>query len=409
MSTAAPSRSGVSARPRGLKLVVVIGACAATLASPVGARPTGAQVDDESPISLDPIPADEVSGPIPFPDGEYEGTIGLDGTFSVDVEQVRAVWSGTARGPIRFTVVGSRLDGSWSINGRATVELFGTPVSGGAVATWSSTGTVEATGSGPYVMSSAAGQGTSTATASVPGVGEQSRSTNFAVPAATVEWERVIEVCGQISASWDQAIQSGLSQLPGTTGGVRTYVTAFPLGVSALQARIDALLASAAALSSDLDDVDATIAAMHVLMYEAEELLGEIETTDLICDADGRFMRIVTLEIQDVMRTLLVNWAALSRGSFDEVTLLRELMVVAVRAGAIGAGSADPVAAAHLERLAAQVAQSSYEEAIGSDVPISRFDDLAVVGLILGIEYVNPDGSTTGPADLCLALGGCSS
>lgn len=365
--------------------------------------------ESAEPLSLDPIPPEQLSGPIPVPDGDYTGTLGLSGRFTLTFDGVKVVWSGEAGGPIAFSVVDSQLTGTWSMDGIASVDLVGGPVQGVSAAAWSTVGTITASGSGPYVMSSEAGDGLSTATVDVPGLGPQSRTEAFTIPAATAELDRVVEVCGQISANWDQTIQAGLSQLPAANGSVRTYLTALPEGVSEIQEQIDELLEQASELTADMSDVDQVVARMYLLVYDAEQLLEQIEPADLPCDADGAFMRIVTLQIQDALHTLLTSWDELGSSPLNSIDLLRRLLVAGGRAGAIGSGAADPIAAELLESLAAEIAQEAFLEAVTSDgLDTDRITELALIGLALEIDYVGPDGTVTSPSDLCLALGGCS-
>ena len=381
----------------------------AILALLTSVAPVAAQEGEPEPLTLEPIPPDQVSGPVPVPDGQYAGSMGLNGRFSLTVEGVTVVWSGEAAGPVEFSVVESQLSGTWSMNGVANVGLSGLPLDSNSTSTWTTAGTVTAAGAGPYVVSSEASTGTSTATVSIPGLGPQTRSETFAIPPATGSLDRVVEVCGQISGNWDQRMQAGLAQLPGSTGSVRTYFTVLPVGVPEIQERIDDLLLRASELTADMSDIDLVVARMYGLVIDAEALLELIEPTDLPCDTDGLFMRIVTLQIQDVLHTLLTSWDELSGTSLDRVDLLRRLLIVGVRAGAIGAGSPDPAASAVLESLAAELAQQAFLEAVASDVLSDlRITDLAAIGLLLGIDYETAEGQSVSPSDLCLALGGCS-
>jgi hypothetical protein len=190
---------------------------------------------------------------------------------------------------------------------------------------------------------------------------------------------------------------------------VRTYLTALPQGVSEIQEQIDELLEQVSELTEDMSDLDIVVARMFIVVFDAEQLLEQIEPTDLPCDADGDFMRIVTLQIQDVLHTLLTSWGELGDSPLDSIDLLRRLLIGGGRAGAIGSGAADPAAAALLESLAAEVAQEAFLEAEASDsFSVDRIADLAMVGQVLGIDYVTADGTVISPSDLCLALGGCS-
>lgn len=381
---------------------------AASLAIALPATAGAAVPDDGGGIELEPIPRDRVSGGIAFPDGDYSGSMGLSGRFSLTVESVTVQWSGEAAGPVEMTVTGGVVDGTWRLDGLASVGVVGVPVVGAAASTWSTEGTMTGAGAGPYTMSSAGGSGETTAVVDVPGVGERRVNESFAIPASSGQLERVLEVCGQIQADWDQQMQAGLSQLPGTVGTIRTYLTLLPVGVSEIQERIDDLLDRVADLASSLGDIDQAIGEIFVIVARAEALLDLIEDADLACDADGRFMRIVTLQLQDVIHTLLRSWGELSESPLDSVFLLRRLLTAGLRAGAIGSGATDPTAAALLEGLAADIAQEAFLEALAADtVNEDRFVELAIIGRTLGITYTAPNGSSVEPDDVCLALGGC--
>ena len=386
-----------------LALATIVAALASTgVAAQNGGEPAPAGVDQ---ISLEPIPPDQVSGGIALPDGDYQGSIGLDGSFRASTPPIAMLWIGSASGPLEFSVDGGVVSGTWTMNGLATFHVSGVPVQTEAQSTFVSTGTLAGSGSGPYVMSSPGGTGTSTATVVVPVLGEQTQTTTFDLPPATVEWERVLEVCGQVLSSWDQLIANRLEGLDLVEGRVRTYALASSSGTSELQERVEQLVVATGALQASLDDPDLTLVQMASLVLDAEELLADVAAAgELECQLDDAFMRLVTLQVQDVLHTLLVNWE-----SYDPAIrgiALRKMVQIGLRAGALGAGSPDPVAAAHLEGLAAEVAQREYERVVGADdLDLGAVEQLAVVGTVLGIEYVNADGSTISGSDLCLALG----
>ena len=379
---------------------------AAAMAVALPATAGAAVPDDGGGIELEPIPRDRVRGGTSFPDGDYAGSMGLSGRFSLSVESVTVQWSGEAAGPVEITVANGVVDGAWRLDGLASVGVVGVPVIGAAASTWSTEGALSGAGPGAYTMSSVGGSGDTTAVVDVPGVGERTVTESFAIPAATGQLERVLEVCGQIQADWDQQMQAGLSQLPGT---IRTYLTLLPAGVPEIQERIEDLLERVADLANNLGDIDQAIGEIFVIVARAEALLDLIEASDLACDADGMFMRIVTMQLQDVIHTLLRSWEELSQSPLDSVFLLRRLLTAGLRAGAIGSGAADPTAAALLEGLAADIAQEAFLEALAADtVNQDRFIDLAIIGRTLGITYTAPNGAAVEPADVCLALGGCS-
>lgn len=364
--------------------------------------------DEDDGLSLDPIPRDQLGGGISFPEGDYVGSMGLSGRFTLSAGGATVSWSGEAAGPVDFSVVNGVANGTWSMNGIASVGATA-PVINGAASTWSVEGTLSGVGPGPYSMSSSGGSGESTAVVIVPQIGERRLTESFSIPPATGELERVLAICGQIQADWDQQIQAGLSQLPGTSGSIRTYLTALPTGESEVRERIDALLERVAELSRSIGDVDQVIAQIFVIVAQAEELLDIVEGSEFLCDADGMFMRIVTMQLQDIIHTLLRSWDSLSESTLDSVFLLRRLLAAGLQAGAIGSGAVDPAAAAVLELLAADVAQRAFDEALAADtVNQDRFVDLAVIGTMLDITYAGPNGNPVEPGDVCLALGGCS-
>ncbi|NNE74285.1 MAG: hypothetical protein HKN26_11520 [Acidimicrobiales bacterium] len=389
-------------KPAGLSLFVV----AALITSLTTFLPS-ATAQDPSPggepvIDLEPVPSDQVQG-IPLADGDYQGTIGLGGSFWLPSAQVNMRWQGRGSGPVTFTVANGQITGTWSMNGSADIVMTAGPVSGTGTNTWSDTGQITGSSSGPMVMVGNGGSSTSTVTVQVPGIGAQTQSSTDAIPAATVELERMLDVCGQVTASWDNRIQAAF-QGSGLSHSIRTYLIALPVGRAEIQEAIDDLTEDAARLTENLGDPELTILNMAVLVNDAEQLLEQIEASeDPNCNINDAFMRIVTQHIQDVMNTLLNNWDGYDSYSEDlKLLLLRRMLQTALRSGAIGPGAADQSAADHLEGQAAAIAQDAFDRMVAEEAFDERIGELGMIGQLLGIDYVGPEGNPVDSSDLCI-------
>jgi hypothetical protein len=136
---------------------------------------------------------------------------------------------------------------------------------------------------------------------------------------------------------------------------------------------------------------------MASAMLEAEELLSAIDSYPQACPPGPEFLRIINQVMRDMMNTLLDHWE-----TFDQdltMSLLRRLVEVGLRGGAIGIGAPDHTAAIFLEDKIVALLQQRFD----SDPEVEELRRTVVIANMLGYE-LSPNVSNE---EICLALGGC--
>jgi hypothetical protein len=361
------------------------------LVVPVGAG------EETLPDPLEPIPPEEVSGNFDISDGNYAGAMGMAGAFWFSGDGLTVIWDGRASGPMSFTVLEGDLDGNWSMSGSASIRSYGVIDVTGAN-TWAVAGTVA--GSNPYMLGGS-GQGHSEAT-----VAGFTSGSNYPINIPAVPLRGVVQVCGQVLGNWDQAIDEGYEGLPEGFGyNIPTYVSVMVANsISDLETRLEELLGQGLEIQQNLSQDPVLIAGkLGALTLEAEQLLGDLESHPDDCPPDPSFIRLITQLVGDVMNTFLSRWESEDPDDFQIVALQR-FVEVGLRAGAIGAGAADPASAAYLEAKAEALLQRQFDRAFANE-PKSDFDltQLAITATMLDYTF---DSGVSGP-DICLVLGSC--
>jgi hypothetical protein len=324
--------------------------------------------------------------------------MGMAGRFWFSGEGLTVIWSGKASGPMSFTVVGGSptadgvLDGTWSMDGAAEIFSYGAIDVTGAN-TWSVTGTV--TGSNPYMLG---GSGTGYSEASVAGF---TSGSNYPINISAVPLQGVVQVCGQVLANWDQAIDEGYEGLPeGFSYSIPTYITVMPANsLTELESRLEELLEQGIEIQQNLSQDPAVIVReLGALLLEAEQLLGDIDNHPDDCPPDPSFMRLITQLVADVMNTLFSRWQGEDADRL-QILGLQWFVGVGLRAGAIGAGAADPASADYLQAQAESLLQAQFDRAI-TEEPMNEFDltQVAITATMLG--YTFEDG--TSGSDICI-------
>lgn len=375
----------------GVSLAAVAGLVFALL-GPVGAQ----ESEPPLPDPLEPVPRDEVSASFPIDDGTYTGRVGLGGSFWFSQEGVTVVWRGGGVGPLEVTVSDGELAGTWSMDGSADINGLGLPFEMVGINTWTSTGTV--TGSDPYLME---GSGSGMSSVTVAG---RTSDTDYSFPVASIPWQGVMQVCGQVLGNWDQAIDAAMEGAP-LQYSMRSYFSLFSTDYTTdLDDQIGDLIEEATRLQQDMSVEETLLLGdLAVLLLKAEDLMGQVGEQPESCPADPSFMRIITQVVGDVMNTFLGKWASDEPGSFQMVAL-RRLVEVGLRAGAIGAGAADRGTASFIQAQAEQVLQRQFDFVAAQD-PMSDHDltTIATSATLLGYTF---ESGITG-RDLCLVLGSC--
>lgn len=384
-------RPSTSRSRRALGVVMAAVVLVPLLVVPVGAG------EEPLPDPLEPIPPEEVSGNFDISDGAYAGAMGMAGAFWFSGDGLVVIWDGRASGPMSFTVADGDLDGTWSMSGVASIGSRGLLEVTGSN-TWDVTGTV--TGSNPYMLG---GSGQGHSEASVSGF---TSGSDYPINISAVPLQGVVQVCGQVLANWDQAIDEGYEGLPEGFGyNIPTYVSVMSANsLSDLETRLEALLEQGLAIQQNLSQDPVIIAGeLGALLFEAEQLLGDIESHPDDCPPDPSFMRLITQLVGDVMNTFFSRWESEEPDDF-QIYALQRFVEIGLRAGAIGAGAADPVSAAYLEARAETLLQRQFDRAIAEE-PMSDFEltQLAITATMLGYTF---ESGISGP-DICLVLGSC--
>lgn len=369
---------------------------AAVAVTVLGTVPVAAQEDEPEPLPLDPVPSDEVSDQFDIDDGDYTGNVGLGGAFWLAEEGVVIIWKGSGTGPMEFTVTGGELDGTWSMDGAAGIAGYGFPLAVEGKNTWTIEGSVS--GSGPYMLT---GSGSSTSTVSVGG---QEGGGTSPIEGVATPLHGIRQVCGQVVGNWDQVIDAAFEGGP-LQHSLRTYFGVFAADpAQELEERLEEVIERGSEIQSDLSrPAINVIVELSGILDDAEELVGEIGENSGGCPPDPAFMRIITQVVQDVMNTYLNQWIGESSES-EHIGDLGALAGLGLRAGAIGAGAADPGVGDFLSAKAAQVLQTQYDAVISQD-PIDLVDGVtvAITATMLGYTF---DNGTTG-SDICTMLGAC--
>jgi hypothetical protein len=349
------------------------------------------------PDPLEPIPHDEVSANFDISDGDYTGTLGMRGVFWFADQGVFVIWDGEGIGPTSFAVSDGAMTGTWSLSGSAVISSTG-PISISGTNTWSMDGALS--GDNPYMIGGS-GQGISQVSTAGFTTGGP-----YPINMPAVPLSGVVQVCGQVLANWDQAIDEGYEGLPEGFGySIPTYIALMPTNsLSELESRLEDLMERGVEIQGDLSRDPIIIAGdLASLLLEAEELLEDIAAHPDDCPPDPSFLRLITQVVADVTNTFLNQWAN-EEPDFLQTIELQRFVEVGLRAGAIGAGAADPAAGEYLQAKAEQILQRQFDQ-IRAQEPLDE-TDLAIVAVTATMLGYTFDTGISGP-DICLVLDSC--
>jgi hypothetical protein len=174
--------------------------------------------------------------------------------------------------------------------------------------------------------------------------------------------------------------------------------------LSELESRLEDLMERGVEIQGDLSRDPIIIAGdLASLLLEAEELLEDIAAHPDDCPPDPSFLRLITQVVADVTNTFLNQWAN-EEPDFLQAIELQRFVEVGLRAGAIGAGAADPAAGEYLQAKAEQILQRQFDQ-IRAQEPLDE-TDLAIVAVTATMLGYTFDTGISGP-DICLVLDSC--
>lgn len=347
----------------------------------------------------------------PVASGEFSGVIAVDGGFSADPSQFAPGVSGAlvvlvdGSGPLELTLTDGTMAGDWSIEGTQELQGNFSASSGGVTGTVSVTGggTFSGSGqmSGPPGTYSLTGSVTSTNTATVNVEGFSQSATTTDTTEIRETLTDVVVLCQQIYGRWDLEIRQQIEDI-GFDEFIRGYFSA-STGVDATE--------QAQEIGQFLEDVtewarsvgEVTSENRSLFIGRALSILDAVEAfqAELAapspCPPDPRFATQLTLAAQDALGRLL--------DALPGITNSR-IVAVALRSGAIGAGSPVPEAAAALEaRLEADV-QQKWDDLVDNYNPGTTSEgdllETARTAQMLGMERLGE----VSPADVVLVISG---
>lgn len=351
-------------------------------------------------INLEPLPPGELVGPFKIDDGRYQGVVASSHSMFKG-ENSFTLWlhrdgSGTAS----FEVLDEEMVGEWEIADSGGLSVVEHPGLAEADTIGSAVGTL--TGSFPYVL---AGDFSSdvTATASAAAVGGPNISATESSSGSiylSFELGQSVQVCGQVQANWDDSFRAQLGDA-GWMISVKTQLVALPENSDdELQTRLAGLVESATFAANQIRGAEPAIEFMIGLVFEAEELMSDIENYPQGCSPDQAFMRVINQIIRDMMNTLLNEWDSQDQGG--EMFVMRRLIGLGLRSGVLGSGSTDPQAAAFLEEKVITIVQGRFDELIESGSDIDELRQTILAAEMLGHQLAEASN-----ADICVVIEGC--
>lgn len=380
---------------RGLTSALVACLCATVLTQ---ATPAIAQDENnENEIDLTPVPDEHVTDAFKVDDGSYIGVVSNSLSLRKDGAIV-LVLVRDGSGPTSFTVTNEVLDGTWSMTEIGGLWVENHPGLAEADSVTSSVGTLS--GSFPYVLEGSLSTDADGTVTAGP-LGMTATSSGSGTIEVSYGFNQVVQVCGQVQANWDQAVIAqyvGLGFIP----SIKTQLVAFPeTPLDEIQDRLAALTESVVTATQAAADPMPTLIFMVDALHDAEQLMSDIDSHPTTCPLGDAFLRVINQALRDLMNSLLEHWDTQTEGV--EMIMMRRLVEVGLRAGVLGAGSADPVAAEYLRTRILDRVQSQYDSGIEGDFDTDEIRRTVVVANMLGHE-LSPNLSN---ADLCVGLGGC--
>lgn len=345
----------------------------------------------------------------PVASGEFSGVIAINGGFSADPANFAADVGGSlvvlvdGSGPLMLTLTDGSMAGDWSIVGTQVIDGTFSASAGGVTSTVIVTGDGSFDGSGQmsgppgsYSLTGSLNQ-TNTASVEVAGFAQSATTTD------TVELQQtltdVVVLCQQIYGRWDLEVRQQIDDI-GFDEFIRGYFSA-STGIDATEqaVEIQQFLTDVAGWAQGVGDV--TFENRSVFIGRALSILDTVEgfqaglAAPSPCPPDPTFATELTLAAQDTLARLVAELPGITNS---------QIVVVALRSGAIGAGSPVPAAAAALQaQLEADVQQQWDAEVAGYPATTTDAEllETARTAQLLGMESLGE----VSPGDVILVLG----
>jgi len=337
----------------------------------------------------------------PVADGDFTGTIGLEGGFRVVIPEGSLVLRAQGSGPLQFTLRDGAMSGTWSLAGTTILDGEFSQAGGGIIIE----GTGTFSGSGPFggppgaYRMSGTFDSENTATVTVPVAGISQSATETTSDTFDEALTDVIVLCDMVVGRWDLRIRQQIDEV-GFDEFLRGYFSA-STGIDATEqaGRIGDLLADVAGWAADEGGVLVESRSLYIggalaLLDRAQRLQAELAAPSP-CPPDHRFATQLTLAVQDVLTSLV--------GRLPGITT-SHIVALALGSGAIGSGSPVPGSAGELTDLLVADVQGKWN-ALTSDPAVNLADllDTARAAQMLGITELGGAGLT--PADVLLVFG----
>lgn len=335
----------------------------------------------------------------PVASGEFTGSVGVYGGFTMDLDEGSATVVADGEGPLQITLTDGTMSGTWSLDG--TTFMFGSFGEGvvvmGGEGTMSGSGTV----SGPPGQYRMVGSitSTNTVTATVSGVMSQSASSTSTDP-LDEQLTGVIVLCDTIVGRWDVRIRQEI-EAAGFEEFIRGYFTA-STGVDATEQaqQVEDLIADVAAWAGGQNEVAMESQTGYVntafgLLNRAQRLQAELEAPTP-CPPDPLFTTQLTMAVQDVLGALIARFPGITTSA---------LVTLGLGSGAIGSGSPAPEGAAALEAALEADVQAKWNDLVADEGSfLGDVLDTARAAQMLGITELGDSGLS--PADVILVITG---
>ena len=337
----------------------------------------------------------------PVADGDFTGTIGLEGGFRVVIPEGSLVLRAQGSGPLQFTLRDGAMSGTWSLAGTTILDGEFSQAGGGIIIE----GTGTFSGSGPFggppgaYRMSGTFDSENTATVTVPVAGISQSATETTSDTFDEALTDVIVLCDMVVGRWDLRIRQQIDEV-GFDEFLRGYFSA-STGIDATEqaGRIGDLLADVAGWAADEGGVLVESRSLYIggalaLLDRAQRLQAELAAPSP-CPPDHQFATQLTLAVQDVLTSLV--------GRLPGITT-SHIVALALGSGAIGSGSPVPGSAGELTDLLVADVQGKWS-ALTSDPAVNLADllDTARAAQMLGITELGGAGLT--PADVLLVFG----
>ena len=344
-----------------------------------------------------PFASAQTGAGTPVASGDFTGSVGLDGGFSVSLPEggeLVVLVNGT--GPLELTLADGTMSGTWSLPITQTINGdFG----GGIKVTGNGSGTSSGQMSGPPGTYTMTGTYNFTNTATVTAAGITQSSTSSDSGEVNIPLNDILVLCDSITGRWDFQVKQDLENA-GFNEFVRGYFSA-TTGIDATEqaAAVEALVADINSWASSAPSVEPGGRSLYIgmglaLLSGAQTLQAQLNSPTP-CPPDPTFMTALSLAAQDALNNFVDRFPGFTTP---------EVVGLAIASGAIGSGSPSPEAGAALQAKMEAAVNETFDAFVAdSDTSDGDIVNMARSGQMLGMETM---GSTQlSPADVLLVYG----